>query len=94
MVQCFLITRIIYHRLRKIFNIGELKQLRAKRADRALARGVHGGPGGWPPGGGCKGAAPPWLRKFCILQAKYAQLQALFGLNLQIHMIWGLQGDS
>ena len=46
----------------------------AKRGDRALARGVRGGAGGWPPGpgGGCKGAAPPCLRKFCILQAKYA----------------------
>ena len=44
----------------------------AKLGDRALARGVHGGAGGWPPGGGCKGAAPPCLRKFCILQARYA----------------------
>ena len=50
-----------------------LKQLRAKRADRALPRGVHGGPGGWPPGGvGCKEAAPPCLRKFGILRAKLA----------------------
>ena len=45
------------HRLRKIFNMG-VKQLRAKRADRALVRGVHWGPGGWPPFGGCKGALP------------------------------------
>ena len=61
------------HRLKKIFNMGGgLKQLQAKRADRALVRGVDGGPGGWLPGGGCKGALPPCLRKFCILQAKYA----------------------
>ena len=55
------------HRLRKIFNIGELKQLRAKRADLALARGVRRGPRGWPPQRGCKGAAPPCVRKFCVL---------------------------
>ena len=73
---------------------GGLKQLRTKRADRALARSVHGGPGGWPPGGGWKGAAPPCVRKFCILQAKYAYFQALCGLNLQKCMIWGLQGGS
>ena len=48
---------------------GGLKQLQAKRADRALVRGVHGGPEDWPPGGGYKGEAPPCLRKFCILQA-------------------------
>ena len=29
-------------------------------------QGVHRGPGGWPPGGGWKGEAPPCLRKFCI----------------------------
>ena len=28
--------------------------------------GVRRGPGGWPPGGGCKGAVPPCLRNFCI----------------------------
>ena len=61
------------HRLRKIFNMGwRLKQLQVKRADQALARGIHGGPGGWLPGGGCKGAVPHCLREFCILQAKYA----------------------
>ena len=26
----------------------------------------NGGPGGWPPGGGCKGAEPPCVGKFCI----------------------------
>ena len=55
---------------------GGLKQLRAMRAYRALARGVHGGPGG------C-------VRKFCISQVKYAYFQALCGLNLQKYMIWG-----
>ena len=60
------------HRLRKIFNMGGLKQLRAKPADRVLVRGVHGGPGGWPPGGGLQGGSAPCLRKCCILQAKYA----------------------
>ena len=49
-----------------------LKQLRAKQADRTLARGTHEGPGGWPPGGGCKRTAPPCLRKFGILRSKYA----------------------
>ena len=59
--------------------------MRAKRADRALARGVGEGPGGWPPRRGCKGAAPPCLRKFCILRAKYAEFQAPF----QKYMIFG-----
>ena len=31
---------------------------------------VSKGPGGWPPGGGCKGAVPPCLRKFCICEHK------------------------
>ena len=48
------------------------------------------GSGGWPPSGGCKGAAvPPCLRKFCILRAKYASFQALFSLDLQKYMIFG-----
>ena len=38
---------------------------------------------------GSKGAAPPCLRKFCILQAKYAWFQALFGVNLQKYIISG-----
>ena len=46
------------HRLRKIFNIGGLKQLRAKRADRALVRGVHGGPGAGPWWGIARGQRP------------------------------------
>ena len=46
----------------------------------------------WPPGGGCK--APPCVRIFCILQAKYVYFQALCGLNLQKYMIWGLQGAA
>ena len=33
---------------------GGLKQLRAKRADRALTQGVHGGAGAGPLAGGCK----------------------------------------
>ena len=51
--------------------MGGLKQLRAKLADRALARGVHGGPGDWPLGG-CKEAAPPCLKKivFCELNMR------------------------
>ena len=62
------VLSFIHHSLRKIFNMGGgLKQLRAKRTDRALARDVHGSPGGWPPDGGCTGAAAPCLRKFCIL---------------------------
>ena len=47
-------------------------QVRAKQADRALARGIYAGPGGWPPGGGCKRTTPPCLRKCGILRAKYA----------------------
>ena len=33
------------HWLRKIFNLGELEQLRVKKVDGAFARGAHGGPG-------------------------------------------------
>ena len=47
------------YRLRKIaedFQHGGFKQLRAKRANQAVTRGVHGDPGDWPPGEGCKGA--------------------------------------
>ena len=42
--------KCIKHRLRRIFNLGGggLKQLRAKQADQALARGIRGVPGGWP----------------------------------------------
>ena len=59
--------KYIRHRRRKIFNLGGgLKQLRAKRADRALARGFHGVRRGWPPGGCCKVKAPPCLRKYSI----------------------------
>ena len=32
--------------------------MRAKRADRALARGVQGDPGGWPLAGVGRGQAP------------------------------------
>ena len=32
---------------------------------------------------GLQEAAPPCVRKFCILQAKYAYFQDLFGLTLQ-----------
>ena len=70
--------------------MGGAQKTASDGANRALARGVHGGPGGWP----LAGAAPPCVRKFCILQAKYAYFQALRGLNLQKYMIWGLQGGS
>ena len=43
------------HRLWKTYEGGGLKELWVKWGDlaqgRALVRGVHGGPGGWPPGG-------------------------------------------
>ena len=57
------------------------------RADRApfFARGVHGGPGGWPLAG---------FRKFCILRGKYTQF---FSLNVQeigLKDCWWLQGGS
>ena len=28
--------------------------------------------GDWPPGRNCKGAVPPWVGKFCILQVEYS----------------------
>ena len=77
------------HRLKKIFNMGGGPQLRAKRVEQALCGRRSGGPGGWPPGGGWKGAASPCLRKCCILRAKYASFQVLFYLNLQKYMISG-----
>ena len=42
----------------KIFNMGGLKQLRVKRADLALARGVHGGEGAGLLAGVARGSAP------------------------------------
>ena len=60
------------HRLRKIFNMGG-PQTTASEASKpsACARRSRGSRG-LAPGGGCKLASPPCLRKCCILQAKYA----------------------
>ena len=75
--------KCIKHSLRKIFNLGGrgIKQLQAKQAAHALAWGIHVGPEGWPPGGGCKRTAPPCLRKFDILRARYAYFQCIFFWN-------------
>ena len=85
----------------KIVNIGLGRfstlgaQTTASEASRPSACAKHSrGPGGWPPGGGCKGAAPTCVRKFCILQAKYAYFQAFCGLNLQKYMIWSYNGAA
>ena len=72
----------------KIVNIGLGRfstwgaQTTASEASRPSAYAWRSrGSRGWPPGGGCK--APPCVRIFCILQAKYVYFQALCGLNLQ-----------
>ena len=55
---------------RKIFNIGGLKQLRVKRANRTFARGFHGVQGAGPLAGVARGQRPLALRKLCIWWAK------------------------
>ena len=38
----------------------------------------NGDPGGWPPGGGCKGAEPPCIGKFCISELNLRNLVHTF----------------
>ena len=76
------------HRLKKIFIWGLSNCERTRRLS-AVSRSW--GSRGLAPGRGCKGAAPPWVRKFCILRAKYALFQALFSLHLQKYMIFGVR---
>ena len=60
------------HRLRKILNMGGSNNCERSEQTERLCEAFMGVQGAGPPGGGCKGAAPPCIRKFCILQAKYA----------------------
>ena len=64
----------ICHKFRKIFNIGGAQTTASKASRPSACARRSRGPGGWPPGRGCgcEGAGPPCLRKFGILQAKYA----------------------
>ena len=44
---------------------------------------------------GCKGVAPPCLRKFCILQAKIPIISGPFGSKFtEMYNFWWLQGSS
>ena len=60
------------HRLRNIFNMGGSNNCEQSEQTERLREAFVGVQGASKEAGGCKGAAPPCLRKFGILQAKYA----------------------
>ena len=74
---------------------GRGAQATANETSRPSACASHSrGSRGWPPGGGCKRTAPPCLRKFVFLRAKYAKFQGIFSEITEICDFRWSQGGS